>query len=440
MLRGRPRRRRPAAPGRSRPRRADGAGRRSWTRPTHGSRPWSTTSSAIAPDGRGRRDRRRVDRRLAHLPRRPGGLRRRAPQRSRGPAARDGQGPRAGHRVHRRLRGRQPHARLRHPDRRLDRQSSAVDGRRATILRGARIDVECRGASSTGTQRSALRLVVAVTAAAPGGRQHEVAHVEVQVVGLAAPARRGTCGRRGRRPASAPGAPSMPVSSSASRSATRARLPSPSACPPGCSQRCTLAWKRSRTWRVLGSTTAAEPVRWPSRHDRWSASGWSSMKARIRRRFASCVGLARARREHRGSGRGQVRRRRRARPDVCSALMPASTGGASRGCTSATGARCRPTGRSACVTAGAVGRRRAVVDDRHAAVGGDEVGAVVGAVEAEGLAQAGRTGRAGRGRAAPWRRRARISSSPATGSAARSSTATPSPSRPHTALAHQCMP
>ena len=43
----------------------------------------------------------------------------------------------------------------------------------------------------------------------------------------------------------------------------RARLPSPSACPPGCSHRCTLAWNSSSTWRVLGSTTAAEPVRWP---------------------------------------------------------------------------------------------------------------------------------------------------------------------------------
>ena len=37
----------------------------------------------------------------------------------RGPPLRDRQGPRAGHRVHRRLRGRQPHARLRHADRRL---------------------------------------------------------------------------------------------------------------------------------------------------------------------------------------------------------------------------------------------------------------------------------------------------------------------------------
>jgi hypothetical protein len=71
---------------------------------------------------------------------------------------------------------------------------------------------------------------------------------------------------------------------------------------------------------------------------------------------------------------------------------------------------------------GGVGRRCAVVDDGDALDARDEVGTVERAVEAEGLAQ---FGGAAAQVALP---------------AGRSSTATPSPASPHTALAHQCMP
>ena len=89
---------------------------------------------------------------------------------------------------------------------------------------------------------------------------------------------------------------------------------------------------------------------------------------------------------------------------------------------------------------GHVGRRRAVVDDGDAPVGRHQVGAVVVAVDAEGLAEPGRPGEQVALAAWPWRAGATSRRCPATGSAARRSTATPSPSRPHTALAHQCMP
>ncbi len=198
--------------------------------------------------------------------------------------------------------------------------------------------------ASTGTQRAPSDSWF-VTAVAPGGASTRCRTSRCRWSG-SCPRRswkvwtsRSTAGVATRSPV-------MPVSSSASRSATRARLASPSACPPGCSHRCTLAWKRKRTWRVLGSTTAAEPVRWPSRHDRWSASGCSSMKVRIRRRFSSCV--ASPGRASSTAARATARSADATScPDVCSALMLASRGGAIRGCTSATGARCPPSGRSA---------------------------------------------------------------------------------------------
>ena len=71
---------------------------------------------------------------------------------------------------------------------------------------------------------------------------------------------------------------------------------------------------------------------------------------------------------------------------------------------------------------------------------GDQVGAVERAVEPERLAQLGRPAAqvavaAGPGRAARIAVDARRAAT-----SARSSTATPSPSSPHTTLAHQCMP
>ena len=206
----------------------------------------------------------------------------------------------------------------------------------------------------------------------------------------------------------------MPVSSSASRSATRARLASPSACPPGCSHRCTLAWNRQqhlagarvddrrragevalearavqRVGVVVDEGEDPRPVRLVAR-GRPGGPRRTAARAAARSSGAVELGRQREQRGHAGFERWSEPGRAPA-PRVLGAGRQADAGAHGRD----------------------VGRRRAVVDDRHAPVGGDEVGAV------EGAGRARRPGTAGPGRqqvaVAPRRRpaSARISSSPA---------------------------
>ena len=77
----------------------------------------------------------------------------------------------------------------------------------------------------------------------------------------------------------------MPLSSRASRSATSSPVVSPgSPWPPGCSQRSSLRWWRSRTREPSAETVIALPVRWPSAIARSKGRSWRRTKARIRSR------------------------------------------------------------------------------------------------------------------------------------------------------------
>ena len=139
----------------------------------------------------------------------------------------------------------------------------------------------------------------------------------------------------------------------------------------------------------VGSITAAEPVRWPSRHDRWSASGWASMKARICARLASWLASPGRAASDRGAGGGQV-----VGPVEVGRVAQHGQAGFDRwsepGVHQRHGSSVPTDSPIRVLTAGTSGGGDAVVDDRDASIGGDEVGAVEGAVEPEGLAQAGR--------------------------------------------------
>ena len=247
--------------------------------------------------------------------------------------------------------------------------------------------------------------------------------------------------------------PSMPVSSVASRRAAAARLASPSTWPPGWSQRCTLRWNSSRTrstggvdhqgraGEVAGEARAQQRigvgvdegqhaglhlgllgVRSEVGGDHRPGHGRAPVTGRGPGRRPPAPGIARA------SDRPLDRSRARGPGDVGIVGNVPAPGSLDRGADADAGA---PPGRRA-----APRRRR-----RSSSAGPvDQVGAVERAVDAQGLAQLGRAvgqvavapgGRAGR---PTWRRGRRAGRRPA---AAR---ATPSPSSPQTALAHQCMP
>ena len=277
----------------------------------------------------------------------------------------------------------------------------------------------------------------------PGRGQHEVADVEVQVVGLGA-------GRvvehvhvevdgrhdhaRARR---------CPVSSSASRQRHRGEV----GVAVGVAARLEPALHlrveqeqqpaasrvddRGRAGEVALDARAVQGV------------GWASTNARIRARLASCAGspgsaattAARAT-ASRSLGRSGGRS---VRVDQQAAVTAAAPSGADRR------PRTSATGRSAPAlrpmrgdTAGSLRGRCAVVDDRDAAVAVTRSAPSNAPSIAEGLAQPGGPRQRSRSARAAGRR-ARIAQA-LVGTAARSSTATPSPSSPHTAFMHQCIP
>ena len=116
------------------------------------------------------------------------------------------------------------------------------------------------------------------------GATHQVAQVEVLVRRLVA-ARRDVVHVDVERAAARVGCsarPAMPLSSSASRSATSSPVVSPgSPWPPGCSQRSSLRWWSSSTREPSAETVIALPVRWPSRIARSNGRSWRRTKARI---------------------------------------------------------------------------------------------------------------------------------------------------------------